>query len=302
MTLPLGPWSKSGLGSILDGCSWAWYLEKVVKLATYGSPATLAGTGYHAALEHHERTRILHLRDHVGPPTPTFDELVAIASTTIREGAPALPGEQWDKHETNVEDTIHGVEVALDHWWSAAIPAGQLGAGGSMRGRLLSMRPVAVEPYFRVAMAATRYGMHGFIDWLGYDHEGGSWVVVDHKTAGSFRRWPLGGGGHEVEAGAYLVGAEVSHGLPVAGPARMEWHVTRKETGGPRFQPVRVVHSDNLPMLREVLDIQLAAADGRVDRREFVTNTAWNLCSPKWCPHYEGCQVTGELHPDRLLP
>jgi len=32
-----------------------------------------------------------------------------------------------------------------------------------------------------------------------------------------------------------------------------------------------------------------------IKNRDFAPNPAWTLCSPRFCPFYEGCQITGEL-------
>jgi hypothetical protein len=41
----------------------------------------------------------------------------------------------------------------------------------------------------------------------------------------------------------------------------------------------------------------LVRADRIVETGAFRKNPGWNLCSAKWCPFYEGCEVTGELAP-----
>lgn len=289
-------WSKSSLSTLLEGCSWSWALEKLYGLESSGSPATAMGTAYHYALEQHERRRILHVRDGVGPGGMSLDEMAALAHPILHKEAAELPAEQWAVHDTSPHQLAAQLEDALANWWSAQLPEGQLGAGGSLRDRLLSMRPVAVEPYFNVPAFSSR--MHGFIDWLGYDHETKTWVVADHKTANGLSRWPVGGAGHEIEASVYVVGSQLAKHLPTSGAVRMEWHIARKEIGTTaRFQPVRNVSMRVEPIHEDHLGRQLAIADEIVSEEAFTPNPAWNLCSAKWCAFYEGCQVTGELAP-----
>ena len=161
-----------------------------------------------------------------------------------------------------------------------------------MRDRLLRWRPVAVEPY------ANADGLHGYIDWLGYDHDAGRWVVVDYKTAASWGRWPLDGAGHEIEAAVYNLLAELGRALPSDRDAVMEWHVAKTSRGKTaRFEPARVVRFEVDEAHRRWLSFERDRADTVVGTGAFEQNPAWNLCSAKWCAFWEGCQVTGELAP-----
>ena len=292
-------WSKSGLSSLVEGCSWQVYLSKVMGLADPGTPATLAGTAYHAALELHERARIIQARGG-DVELPSLATLEAVAEHTVHEGADAIPGEVWHEHGTDVEHTAVKAAVAVNHWWATPYDGGDL----SLRDRLLDYRPILAEPYFRVQTEWSDRPIHGYIDWVGYDPETGQWVVVDHKSANTFGRWPRDGAGHEVEAAVYVTGAMKAAGIPVAEMStnvRMEWHVARSQPGSnSRFEGARLVTRTVDRYDIQLLQDHITIADRTVDEGGFRTNTAWNLCSKKWCPFWRGCQVTGELSPETI--
>lgn len=289
-------WSKSGLSSIVDGCSWQSFLSKVLGLADPGTPATLAGTAYHAALELHERARILNLRG-ADVQLPDLGELQEVAGRVVEEGAGEIPDEQWHLHGSEPALVADSAMVALNHWWHTPYD----GDGESLRDRLMGMRPVLAEPYFRTPTDWSARPLHGYIDWAGYDHATGEWVIVDHKSARSYGRWPRDGAGHEVEAAAYTVGALRAAGIPVSGPVRMEWHVTRTSEGqNARFEGARLVTRKVDQYDEMLLSDHVKIADRTVDEGLFQTNPGWNLCSQRWCPFWRGCQVTGELSPETV--
>lgn len=297
-TISVQAWSKSSMSTLLDGCSWQWYLNKVEGLPGLDTPANIVGTTVHAALEQHERARIAWFlsggRDGLQFGL-THQQMHEHADQTARELVGSLPHDYpWDRFEEDVHAIKRQVDAAIDNWYLQPEPT----LGMTLRDRLLTMRPVAVEPYFNVAEPATGLGLHGYIDWLGYDHTTRTWVVVDHKTAGSLGRWPRGGAGHEDEAAAYAVGSQVARHLPVTGDVRMEWHVIRKTRGErSNFEPVRMVFRHVEGRDRHLLEQRLELADEVVTLADFEPNPGWNLCTPRWCPYFEGCQVTGELAP-----
>jgi hypothetical protein len=51
------------------------------------------------------------------------------------------------------------------------------------------------------------------------------------------------------------------------------------------------------PMLEDVrlLGDRIRAAENMVKTESYTTKTDWALCSPKWCPFYQGCQVDKTL-------
>jgi len=300
--MTVNAWSKSSLSTLLEGCAWQWALTKRYGYTDPGSPATVLGTAYHAGVEAWLRRRLLRQRDGLDLPDLDLDGMVEAGQSLLDVEAGKLPGEQWALHRTDVE-TLHGqLAVALKHWWSTPIPAGQPGAGGSLRDRIDGWRILAVEPYFRVrAPGVEGQPIHGYIDLLAYDPDDDLWMVVDHKTAGTFGRWPADGVGHELEAAVYDVGATVARHLPTFGKVAMEWHVARREPGSnARFEGVRVVQRVVDQYDRLWMGDRIVQADRQVESGEFPTNPGWNLCSAKWCAFHRGCQVTGELHPDVL--
>ena len=290
-------WSKSGLGDLTDGCAHRVYLKKVVGLPDPGSPATVLGTAYHAALEYHERVRILNVRDGAGLDLPTPDGLYQHVERDLTFAALELPDEMWGRHETSIPELHESLLAALANWWSAPIPDGQRHAGMSLRDHLMTMRPVAVEPYFRVPYGPSPRPLHGYIDWLGWDSDQEQWVVVDHKSANSFRRWPHGGEGHELEGATYTVGATIAANLPVKGDVIQEWHIARTREGkNARFEPVRLVSSRPGAGEASFLRDTMLVADRMVERGEWPKSPTWNLCSPKWCPFH--VETGGPCNPD----
>jgi hypothetical protein len=283
-------WSKSGLQTYL-GCSWRWYLTKGARLVDdHGSPATVAGTAYHTAIEKHERTRIAQLRDGAAVELPDLAGLQSYAREHLALEADLLPDDAWTVHATSLQALQADVDAALANWWEGIRPT------------LLRYRPVAVEPYFHVA-TVNRHRLHGFIDVLYWDPDGEEWVVVDHKTTASWRSWPPGGGGHELEAAVYVYGAMTAAGLPpvAKAPPRMEWHVARKTTGQrANFEATRIIVRRCTAGELSWMQDTVAYVEQRIAEEDYAPNPAWFLCSAKWCPAYEGCQVSGQLTPDHV--
>ena len=297
--LPLA-WSKSSLGTLVDGCSWQYALEKVYGIPSHGSPQTAMGTAYHAAIEWYLRRLLLQQRDGIEDYFP-FEDALAEGMRVLFEEVEDLPEEQWALHDLDLPALSGQLEAALTNWWETPIPEGQPGEGESLRERFERWRIVAIEPYFRTNVADGVTSTHGYIDVLAWDPDCGVWVVVDHKTASSYGRWPHDGGGHELEGSVYVVGAELADALPVFGPVRMEWHVVRKKLSQhARFEGVRCVEMYVTDIHRLWMEDTLKIADRIVTNDAFETNPGWNLCSPKWCPYFRGCQVDGDLHPSAL--
>ena len=284
-------WSKSGLGDLLDGCAWQWTLKKVFGLDDPGSPATVRGTAMHAAIEHHERARLRDHRDHEPDPYPSLTELHDVAVATLHKAAPSVPDELWERHETSPGEVEGQLWDLLTNWRDGILP------------HLLTMRPVAVEPYFRADLGGGGRPGHGYIDEVLWDPGAHQWVVVDHKSAGNFRRWDSYLG-HEVEGAMYVAGAALARHLPVDGPSvRMEWHVARLLRQSSRTGDLsRIISWEVDPSLaQEVAAEAVRDAEQMVVEGWLPKNTAWNLCSAKWCPFFDGCEVTGELAPETML-
>jgi hypothetical protein len=295
-------WSKSSLQSLLEGCPWQWYLTKIAGLRDNGSPATVRGTAFHAAVEHHERRRLLLVRDGQGS-VPSRDECMSVASMALDAELNLLPDGMLELHEQTSESVHRSLENLIDNWWSAPLDSEQDAYCRSLRERLVDMRPVAVEYYFNAPLKGHR-PVHGVIDMVLWDEEARQWVVVDHKTASSFGRWDLSGAGHETEAAVYGYGAMRSAGLPVSGESvRMEWHVVRPVSARKGSTPSRLVRVNVTEGRAEGwVESRVSAAEQALEENNFPTRPDWNLCSVKWCAFYEGCQGTGELSPSGFLP
>jgi hypothetical protein len=50
-------WHQSTLETLLDGCSWQYFLTYVLNIPASTKPASASGIAYHAALEAHEKAR-----------------------------------------------------------------------------------------------------------------------------------------------------------------------------------------------------------------------------------------------------
>lgn len=276
-----GPWSKSSLKSLLEGCAWQWALQKVGGLESPPSPQSAAGTGAHAALEAHEVARL------GGDEPPGLPEMLGMAERHALADAGSISPEAWgDFVPSDIGDMARRAVAA---WWEADACGGR-----TLREVALARTPVAVEPYFRTAVDGGE--VHGYMDWLGLDEEG-RWVVVDYKTASSMRRWPRTMPGPSIEAAVYLVGAARSDILPADESIRMEWHVMSTKGHEARLVTGPTLTPDLVAFLRE----RVETAEMMVANRAFPTKPTWNLCSEKWCDFYHGCQVSGTLSPDSLV-
>lgn len=294
-------WSKSGLGKLLDGCGWQYYLNKIVGMDEPDTPATVVGVQFHAGIEQHERARILWHRtagqqgSEGGIP---LERAEAVVEQRIRTAAVTIPDAEMGKHRVTVDDLVYQGVTATRHWYLSPVPEGQPGAGASPRDRVMGWRPLGAEPYVRTHLpTVTHRPIHGFIDVVYLEPDGGL-VVVDDKTANGWSRWPTTGAGHELEAAVYVEAARLSPGIPFRTRPRMEFHVMRK-TAGKRsnFEGVRIVPVEVRDLDVQYLHDSLIRADRIVETEAYRKNTGWNLCSAKWCAFYEGCEVTGSLAP-----
>ena len=267
-------WSKSSLKSLLEGCSWQWALQRLGGLEGGSSPHSSAGTGLHAAIEWHEQSRI------DGTPVPDKASLIIAAHNEgIRDGA-------------NIPSTMEafhgGANIAgqwaaelTDTWWESDI-----------RQTLLTYTPIAVEPHVETVNVPVPTTLRGYLDWFGRDADGIA-TVVDYKSASDLKRWD-DPAKNLVESSVYMYLA-MAGGLVADEPVRMEWHVvSRKGTTrileGPTFTPD----------VMEFVFARLSEAQAIMDNASYTTNPSWNLCSPRWCNFYHGCQTSGILGPDHI--
>ena len=258
-----GAWHQSTLSTIHD-CPRRWFLTYQCGLPDPSGDAARIGTAVHAAVELHETGRQQGLE-------VTLDEMVDHACATIEE----------EHHEA----VRHGCR----HWWKTPMKDG----GVSHREWLARLQVVAIEPYFNVPLVEGALPIGGWIDGVYYDPDAERYLLVDLKTASSMGRWKEGGEGKRHQATMYAVALQVSDILPerIDYLPEMTYTVVKPGKGGECARRVSV--QPDLEDVR-VLGQRIRDAEAMVLADEFPRNPSWNLCSERWCPHYNGCMVTGE--------
>lgn len=293
---PLRNWSHSSVKKMLDECGYQWYLTKILKLPESTHPRAPSGTAYHAAIEAHEEPRRLwwYSGGAIGSKDGvSYDEQMEAAleelDRELEEGSEVA----WTEDLTCRADLVVEIETALTHWWEAPIPKGQPGEGGSLRDRVLPWRPVVVERRFRYY--PDRWfprPVLGSPDVIYLDPTGDEpeLVGVDEKSAGHFKKYPLGGEGLRDQAAAYVIAARQAPNMPALGipMRRFEYHVSRVEQGtNANFQSVRVVALEVDWQDETFVRQRLNLAEDRYAAGEFRKNPGWHLCSPKWCDFHK---------------
>ena len=281
-------WSKSGLSSLLDGCSWRWLLTKTGLVDDPGSPATVLGTAYHAAIERHQRIRIAARRSGTTPVLNRV-EISEHASDVLVDEAAKLPAAQWEVHGTSLEELEERLLVAIGNWWDHGL-------------RDLTMRWVPVESEMYVRVAIDDDGdviVHGYPDETYWDPDAAQWVVVDDKSTEKLGQWPQDGAGHEHEGALYVAATSASKLSPLVKP-RAEWHVARTITSErANFIPTRRIVRPDLAddAWRDAVIDRARAAARIVGARAYEKNPQWFLCSKKWCPAFDPCMEKQTLVP-----
>ena len=292
-----GAHHQSSIETILDGCSWQYYLANVLNLETPPKPHALIGTSFHAAIEKHERARM----SDWPMDTPSLQDMLDHAEELIRKEADLVPehmmmnkdGEPW-----TAEDLVAMCHHALRNWYSQPTKD----KGPSHREWLLELKPIAIEPYFKLQLVADADPIGGWIDGV-YQDETGKVYLVDQKTAGDFSRWPLDGEGHRFQATMYATALVLSEDFPQVqnlSDIQMYYLVSRTRTGTPALERARRVIVQ--PELDDValLGDRIRRVEWIMKEKAYAPNPTWGLCSPKYCPFYNGCQVTGELRKPTL--
>lgn len=251
-------WHQSTV-ELMGNCSWRYYLTYVLGLPDPSGLAAQTGTQVHAAVEQYEQGRI------DGTPV-TMDQMLATAC----EG---LNAEQQE-----------AAKAAVGNWWKAK-PKDK---GPSHRDWLAPMRPVAIEEYFTFPLVEGAMPIGGTIDGIYLDSD--RYRVVDLKTASSMGRWKDSGEGKRLQATMYSVAVQLRYDLDYL--PEVTYTVVRTSKTGEVSKRVHV--QPDMEDVR-VLGDKIRAAQHAVDNNLFVKNPAWNLCRPQWCPHYDGCMVTGKL-------
>lgn len=290
-----GAHHQSSLETILDGCSFQYYLGNVKGIPQPPKPHSVVGVAFHSAVELHEQARI------DGTPLPSMIDMVDYAVNLVEAEADDIPpammvgkkGEPW-----NTGTLTEMVSSAVENWYSAKLKDG----GIPHREWLLDLEPVAIEPYFRMDLVDGTFPIGGWIDGV-YRNKDDHILVVDQKTAGDFSRWPEDGSGHRNQATMYTVAILLSPDFPEVTVYDIEMHYLVSRTRVGNVERARRVMVK--PDFGDVayMGKRIRQAQHIIDTHDYVPNPAWNLCSPRFCPFYEGCQVTGELRkvPDKFL-
>ena len=270
-------WRKSTLKSLLEGCSWQWALENVYNIGGHGSPQTALGTGFHKAMEVYE----------VGGRRATLEDLQAAAAECAFEECKTLPMSVWFEHELDPQWVVDGAKEAVRLWWEQP----QRSTGLTLKQVADSRKFVVAEKQMATVWRSSKRGLTGTIDAF-YD-AGDEYILVDYKTASSFRKWPYKIGA-TIEAAVYLWMARKV--IADDKPVRFEWHIV-----SPKEQKVRVVDGGVYDAEKDLLlEGAIISADVLYDTSSYRPRPEWNLCSPKWCAYFEGCRVNGTLSPYSL--
>lgn len=260
-------WHQSTLSSLLDGCSWQYFLEYVLKLEAPSKAASLAGSSYHAAVEQHELNRgDVGLEDMLG---------IATAYAESRD-APEGVAEEARAAVRNFFRPLKDGSVSQRDW-------------------LQDYEPVDIEKYFKLPLVEGAKPIGGTVDGV-YRGRDGKLILVDHKTADSFSRWGKEGDEHRKQATLYSVAVALAPEYPESELIPMHYLVVRRREGKSRqFESARRV--EVLPSLADVqvLGDRVREAERKVRDMDFVRNPSWVLCDKRWCAFYDKCIATGEL-------
>jgi hypothetical protein len=261
-------WHQSTLSNLLDGCSWQYFLTYIIGLNTGKKPYAAIGTAYHSAIELHENNRIKNIET---TKEEMEDYAVKLLSKTIKSD------------DAEYEELFKNLRDALSNWYEVHRPV------------VLNWEVVAIEPEFTLSLVDDHKPIGGYIDAI-YRDADGKVFIVDHKTAKSFDRW-RDADGHRTQATMYATALVLSPDFPeITELPEMVYMVSRTSTSKRKdFDKGRTLRVQ--PMLEDVrlLGDRIRAAENMVKTESYTTKTDWALCSPKWCPFYQGCQVDKTL-------
>lgn len=264
-------WHQSTLNSLLDGCSWQYFLEYVLRVDAPSTGASLAGSAYHAALEVRENARL-----EGGAPVGQREmEDVAVQFVAMKGGT----REQGQEAACAVRNFFRPMkDGSLSHaeW-------------------LDTLTPVAVEAYLRADLVDSAMPIAGTTDGI-YRDSTGKILMVDHKSAMDLGKWKADSDDIRKQATLYAVAMVLSPEWDVSELPEMWYLVSRRKEGKTKqFEPARRLMVQ--PALSDVslLGERVRRAEELVRTEDFVRRPEWTLCDRRWCPFYQGCVVTGEL-------
>jgi len=267
-------WHQSTLSNLLDGCSWQYFLTYVLGLDQGIKPYAVTGTAYHTAIELHENNRMQYIQT-------SQEEMENVAKEYIKSQV---------KEEVIQEELIVNCLAAISNWYNKG-----------HREWLSQFTPVAIEPEFTLAFVDGARPIGGYIDAI-YCDVNDNHFIVDHKTAKDFSRW-RDGEGHRYQAAMYSAALVLSDDFPqITELPEMVYMVTRTTSSNRKdFEPIRTIRVQ--PTLDDVklLGDRIRTAERIVSEETYSKKTDWPLCSVKWCPFFNGCQVTGELSKEPAL-
>ena len=262
-------WHQSTLSNLLDGCSWQYFLTYILELPQGLKPYALVGSAFHSSVELHENNRM-------SDPTSitTIEDMEA-------EGLQFLT----DNITEPIEDALlveltTNMKSAIYNWYTNIRPV------------VLNWKPVAIEPEFTIPLVDQAKPIGGYIDAI-YQDDTGRYFIVDWKTAKNFDRW-RDADGHRHQAAMYSVALVLSEDFPeITEMPEMVYMVVRTQKSvRSNFEPFKIVKVQ--PTIEDVklLGDRIRLAEYTVANEHYTQKTDWPLCSKKWCPFYEGCQVT----------
>lgn len=269
-------WHQSTLSTLLDGCSWQYFLTYELNLPTGAKPAAVVGIAHHSAIELHENARLAGDTDGV----PLAD-MLKHAEAEVRA-------------VIDDDELVTQVKASVTNWYRARTKDG----GPSQRDWLMRYDPVLIEPYFRTNLVLGAKPVAGWIDGVYRHKETGELIIVDQKTASNFGRWGHDGAEHRDQAAMYAVALAVTDLVPEAEGRLLPMHyliVRTRKGSGSSFEAARrvAVHPDMTDVAK--LGDRVRFAEAIVAAESYAPRPEWPLCSEKWCPFYERCQGTGEL-------
>lgn len=256
-------WHQSTI-DLIGNCSWRYFLTYVMGLPDPSGTAARIGTSVHKAIEHYEIARMN------GEALPTAEEMLAVAATLLNDDEP---------------ETLATAKIAIGNWMNTSMKD----KGPSHREWLSTMTPVDVEGYFNFPLVEGAMPIGGTIDGVYLDAQG-LYRVVDLKTAKDMSRWKDSGEGKRLQATMYAVAIQLRFNLDYL--PQVTYAVVRSNKSGETAKRVHV--QPDFEDVR-VLGDKIREAQRVKDTEDYVKNPSWNLCSATWCPHYQGCMVTGEL-------